>query len=490
MRVVTQLALANPRRARAAAASGRVLLNAPAASTLRDRMGALYGFGLAARLLDVAGEAGSARIVGVVAPPALARSHRDDMHLIVNGRVVRDTLLTQALIEAYRPLLPRDQFPVAALALDAGPARYRRQRAPQQGVGAASGGRAPCRRSPPRERPHGAAPPGGRPRGPRRRVAGEMSPAPSCGRARVSGMDGVRPASRRAWAARPRCFSEAGALYRVRPLLRAGGRPDRGHVHRRAHARGGVLRRPARRARARPLRAPPGGAGDGRPGVAGAALPGAPRAVAIASSARSRGPRETLTRLGFGWKASAADASCCGRCRRCCGPRTSRGSPTSSRGADEDGRAGRLARARPPAGLRRVPGGDQLAVPLIAARHATWRRSRTEAPGPASSSSSRASSSGLGQAGHVLGPEERAPLAGARRRRRIPPARTRGARARSSARRRAGADLEGQREQGSSSATRGRPPRRSARRRSKRTRSCATCWAWRRRRPRRACGPR
>jgi len=41
--------------------------------------------------------------------------------LIVNGRPVRDTQLTQTLIEAYRPLLSRDQFPVAVLHLELPP---------------------------------------------------------------------------------------------------------------------------------------------------------------------------------------------------------------------------------------------------------------------------------------------------------------------------------------------------------------------------------
>jgi DNA mismatch repair protein MutL len=41
--------------------------------------------------------------------------------LIVNGRPVRDTLLSQALLDAYRPLLPRDQFPVAVLRIDVPP---------------------------------------------------------------------------------------------------------------------------------------------------------------------------------------------------------------------------------------------------------------------------------------------------------------------------------------------------------------------------------
>src|SRR5581483_2917634 len=109
VRVVTQLALAHPAVHLRLVANGRPLVSAPGAATLRERVGALYGFGLASRLVDVAAEGGGARLGGVIAPPALARTHRDDIHLVVNGRVVRDTLLTQALVEAYRPLLPRDQ---------------------------------------------------------------------------------------------------------------------------------------------------------------------------------------------------------------------------------------------------------------------------------------------------------------------------------------------------------------------------------------------
>jgi len=121
VRVVTQLALANPGVHVRLLANGRVLLNAPASQGLRERVGALYGFGLASRLVDVSGEGGGARLSGVVAPPTLARTHREDMHLIVNGRIVRDTLLTQALLEAFRPQLPRDQFPLAAISLDLDP---------------------------------------------------------------------------------------------------------------------------------------------------------------------------------------------------------------------------------------------------------------------------------------------------------------------------------------------------------------------------------
>jgi DNA mismatch repair protein MutL len=101
--------------------NGRPVLGAPRARTLRDRVGALWGFDRAQRLLDVLRKDGPLAVSGLIAPPQLARGSRDEIVLIVNGRPVRDTQLTQTLIEAYRPLLARDQFPVAVLHLELPP---------------------------------------------------------------------------------------------------------------------------------------------------------------------------------------------------------------------------------------------------------------------------------------------------------------------------------------------------------------------------------
>jgi DNA mismatch repair protein MutL len=101
--------------------NGRPVLGAPRARTLRDRVGAIWGFERAGKLLDVARKDGPLAVSGLIAPPQLARGSRDEIVLIVNGRPVRDTQLTQTLIEAYRPLLARDQFPVAVLHLELPP---------------------------------------------------------------------------------------------------------------------------------------------------------------------------------------------------------------------------------------------------------------------------------------------------------------------------------------------------------------------------------
>jgi DNA mismatch repair protein MutL len=101
--------------------NGRPALGAPRARSLRDRIGALWGFERAGKLLEVERKDGPLAVSGLIAPPQLARGNRDEIVLIVNGRPVRDTQLSQTLIEAYRPLLARDQFPVAVLHLELPP---------------------------------------------------------------------------------------------------------------------------------------------------------------------------------------------------------------------------------------------------------------------------------------------------------------------------------------------------------------------------------
>src|SRR5215831_5519553 len=117
LRALTQLALAHPRTHVRVANNGRAVLTVPAASELRARVGAVWGHDVAERLLAVDRTEHGVRVQGLISPPDLARGNRDEIVLIVNGRPVRDPALLQATLDAYRPLLPRDRFPVALLAI-------------------------------------------------------------------------------------------------------------------------------------------------------------------------------------------------------------------------------------------------------------------------------------------------------------------------------------------------------------------------------------
>jgi DNA mismatch repair protein MutL len=117
LRLLTQLALAHPAVRLRVTHNGRPVLTAPLAADLRQRAGAIWGFEVAGRLLAVEREQHGLGVTGLAAPPDLTRGHRDDVVLIVNERPVRDPALFQAVVEAYRPLLPRDRFPIVVLAL-------------------------------------------------------------------------------------------------------------------------------------------------------------------------------------------------------------------------------------------------------------------------------------------------------------------------------------------------------------------------------------
>lgn len=122
LRALTALAVAHPRTQFRVVHNGRAVITAPAASDLRERLGALWGWEVAPRLLAVDLAERGVAVRGLVSPPDLTRGHRDDVLVVVNGRPVRDPALLHAVLEAYRPLLPRDRFPLAALHVSLAPA--------------------------------------------------------------------------------------------------------------------------------------------------------------------------------------------------------------------------------------------------------------------------------------------------------------------------------------------------------------------------------
>jgi DNA mismatch repair protein MutL len=117
LRTLTHLAVAHPAVRFRVTNNGRAVLTAPAARELRDRVGALWHHDVAARLLTVDRTEHGVRVQGLAGPPDLHRGSRDDIVVVVNGRPVRDPGLSQAVLAAYRPTLPRDRFPLVALCI-------------------------------------------------------------------------------------------------------------------------------------------------------------------------------------------------------------------------------------------------------------------------------------------------------------------------------------------------------------------------------------
>ncbi|WP_332674478.1 DNA mismatch repair endonuclease MutL [Aromatoleum sp.] len=119
--VFRRVALARPDIGLQLAHNGRVVHRLPPDEPLR-RVGALMGddFLQHARPLDA--DAGALRLSGFAALPAYSRANRDAQYLFVNGRFVRDKLLTHAVRQAYADILHGARHPAYVLFLELDPA--------------------------------------------------------------------------------------------------------------------------------------------------------------------------------------------------------------------------------------------------------------------------------------------------------------------------------------------------------------------------------
>ncbi|MGE3541344.1 MAG: DNA mismatch repair endonuclease MutL [Candidatus Tectimicrobiota bacterium] len=95
--------------------NGRQHLQVPAASTLGERLELLFGAELREQLLPVDDTTTAMQVQGYLARATVHRATRRQQFFFVNGRPIHNRMLSHALYEAYRTLLPRERHPVAVL---------------------------------------------------------------------------------------------------------------------------------------------------------------------------------------------------------------------------------------------------------------------------------------------------------------------------------------------------------------------------------------
>ena len=120
--VLVMYALAHPGVGFRLVVDGREVYRLAAGASLAERLRELLGADLARMLRPVSFQAAEVTVSGGAGLPAAARQDRSGQYLFINGRPAGAPVLSHALHEAYRTLLPAGRYPAVFLFLTLDPA--------------------------------------------------------------------------------------------------------------------------------------------------------------------------------------------------------------------------------------------------------------------------------------------------------------------------------------------------------------------------------
>jgi DNA mismatch repair protein MutL len=93
----------------------RVLFNLPPTEDEQSRIRAILGKEVASCLVRVQGTHGLGELRGWATRPAYCRGNARGIYIYVNGRAIRDKLISHAIAESYRGVIPARMYPVVIL---------------------------------------------------------------------------------------------------------------------------------------------------------------------------------------------------------------------------------------------------------------------------------------------------------------------------------------------------------------------------------------
>ena len=122
-RIVSGYALANPDCAIRLEHDGNETFGTPGRGDLTETLLAVYGREVAESVISVDAESEGPldRVEGLVSDPETTRSSRAYLTVLVNGRLVTDSTMREAIVEAYGRQLATDRYPFAVLSLQVDP---------------------------------------------------------------------------------------------------------------------------------------------------------------------------------------------------------------------------------------------------------------------------------------------------------------------------------------------------------------------------------
>ena len=118
---VNKMALSYPNIKFVLTNNGKELLNTDGQGNLLKVIYNIYGLDISKKMIKIEGENRDYRIEGYVSYPEVARTSRNVITTLVNGRVIRNNDLIKAILNSYHTYIPESKYPVVVLNIEVDP---------------------------------------------------------------------------------------------------------------------------------------------------------------------------------------------------------------------------------------------------------------------------------------------------------------------------------------------------------------------------------
>ena len=112
------MALSHPEVAIKYMANGQLKLHTSGNGQIKDVIYKIYGRDIAKQLLPVSWENEFLRIDGYLGKPAVSRGNRGFENYFINGRYVKDKIITRALEDGFHGYIMQHKYPFAVLQIE------------------------------------------------------------------------------------------------------------------------------------------------------------------------------------------------------------------------------------------------------------------------------------------------------------------------------------------------------------------------------------
>jgi DNA mismatch repair protein MutL len=120
--IVSKFIFSNPNISFKLKSEKEEILSSTGNGKLIDAIASVYGADMAKVMIKIEMRDAKCEVRGYITQPVVTKSDRNGESIFVNGRYIRNMLISRALEDPYRTLIPNGKYPIAALFIDINPA--------------------------------------------------------------------------------------------------------------------------------------------------------------------------------------------------------------------------------------------------------------------------------------------------------------------------------------------------------------------------------